>query len=218
MMQLPATEHLHHAYAIVGGNKEFILNYLEENKIATSGNPDVVLLSEERLSIETARKLKTAQSQVSLENKQFFLIECSNITKEAQNALLKVFEEPAGNTYFFLIIPNKNILLETLLSRLEVLDAHQRSTQAKISVSDFLKMRPSERVDLVKKLTDAKTDDKLTKPEAIQFLNELEETLAKDMTKNKDFELFQEIRNTRSYLGDQGSSLKMLLEHISLLV
>ena len=44
---------------------------------------------------------------------------------DAEHALLKIFEEPKKNTHFFLIVPDKNALLPTLVSRFYFIPLHK---------------------------------------------------------------------------------------------
>ena len=51
-------------------------------------------------------------------NKSVFIIcEAQNMNPQAQNALLKIFEEPAGHVSFILTCPSKSSLLDTITSR-----------------------------------------------------------------------------------------------------
>ncbi|MFH1561291.1 MAG: hypothetical protein ABID04_01785, partial [Patescibacteria group bacterium] len=57
--------------------------------------------------------LKPFQGQ----NKLALILQADKLTIEAQNCLLKIFEEPPKNTDLFLITQNKELLLPTVLSR-----------------------------------------------------------------------------------------------------
>ena len=56
--------------------------------------------------------------------KVFLLFEVQNMTVQAQNALLKILEEPPGDTLFVLTCNNRRSLLPTILSRVVVLTLH----------------------------------------------------------------------------------------------
>lgn len=224
-LKLPPFSSLHHAHALVGdlGVGEASLEaYLSEQGIVIQGNPDVVVEKHDTWLIEHSRMVKAQQAQKPNGTYKIFIIIFSHMQHEAQHSLLKVFEEPTPYTYFFLLMPHRERLLPTLLSRLNLiaLDKKEGVLQNKIDTAAFLKMKAHDRIALVYKVTDPKLPDeeKMTKHEALLFLNELEVLLVK----NKDYktrnDIFEGIRKTRSYLGDTGSTVKLLLEYISLLV
>ena len=47
--------------------------------------------------------------------KKIFLICVNSFSLDAQNVMLKMFEEPTENTLFFLVVPDVNYLLKTFL-------------------------------------------------------------------------------------------------------
>jgi hypothetical protein len=49
--------------------------------------------------------------------RMFIVLQADALTREAQNSLLKVLEEPTANSLIVLVTPNKDLLLETILSR-----------------------------------------------------------------------------------------------------
>lgn len=66
-----------------------------------------------RNSIYERAKLKTFSGK----NIAFLLDECHKLTNDAQNALLKLLEEPPEHIYFFLCTTEPNKLLQTVRSR-----------------------------------------------------------------------------------------------------
>src|ERR1035437_6840420 len=109
---------LHHAYLIEGAKEEVvpeILELMRSLNIETSGNPDFQHISVDSFKIKDARNLKAFGSEKGFSaGKRIFLISANNFLLEAQNTLLKMFEEPTENTHFFLIVPDINSLLQTL--------------------------------------------------------------------------------------------------------
>ena len=51
-----------------------------------------------------------------------------NITTEAQNALLKVLEEPPGNTIIIISTQKKELLLPTIISRCKIIELKEKVT------------------------------------------------------------------------------------------
>jgi len=109
---------LHHAYLIEGAREEIIpkiFKFMEDLGIKTSGNPDFCHISLDSFKIEDAHNLKSVEYEKSFSTdlslqagRKIFVISANNFLLEAQNALLKIFEDPIENTHFFLIVPNKN--------------------------------------------------------------------------------------------------------------
>ena len=51
------------------------------------------------------------------EHRVFIIEDAARMNEQAQNALLKVLEEPPRNVVFILLVPSKTILLDTIISR-----------------------------------------------------------------------------------------------------
>lgn len=169
--------------------------------------------------MDDAREVKQLQSEKT-EKASVFILEFSTINAEAQNALLKVLEEPTANTYFILIFPNTRYLLPTLQSRLSLVRVpleEKKDGESRLAFSSFLDMSLQQRFDIIKKLTDKKQDPPLKKSELGAFLNEAETYYLEKTDKNKqDISLMEEIFNSRNYLQAKGASKKMILENIAM--
>lgn len=89
--------------------------------IENQNNPDLVIIDEQTNSIKT-EQIKELTSDVLEKpikgNKKIYIINNSeNMTKEAQNALLKTLEEPPEYAVIILVTSNENMLLNTIKSR-----------------------------------------------------------------------------------------------------
>jgi len=115
------TGFLHHAYLLLGDRESILQELLpflqNELKVSMKGNPDFSHTVYDTFGIDDGRKLKEIASRKAVTERQITIIACHSITREAQNALLKLFEEPTKNTHFFLIIKTSGQLLPTLRSR-----------------------------------------------------------------------------------------------------
>lgn len=167
----------------------------------------------ERFGIDEAREL---QATASLKNytEGTFLLGMAMLTSEAQQALLKLFEEPQEGTQFVLLVPH-GTLLPTLKSRMlvypEVLETEAETHGAK----KFLSLAGKERSDFITKLL---KDDEGTKERVRDFLNALEAELHKKVGDAKARQALEDIAMVRDYLRDRSPSLKMLLEHLALAI
>lgn len=77
-----------------------------------------------------------------------------NITLEAQNALLKILEEPPNNTIMIIIAAKKELFLPTIISRCKVIVLHEK--EIKLMPDDLTKFE--EALDI---LLNGKIGDKL---------------------------------------------------------
>lgn len=235
---------LHHAYLIEGAKEEVlpeVKKFLESLGISTVGSPDFVHIELDSFKIEDARNLKSYAAQKSFSSsKKIFIISANNFLLEAQNSLLKIFEEPIENTHFFLIVPDINALLKTLISRFYLISARQPARQlaggglAEITettkeVEKFIAMSLKNRIDFIKELLITPEEDEdgneivaleSSRSKALKFLNELESILhQKAMSKTAfDTSFFEHLFKVREFLRMPGSSVKTLMESVALVI
>ena len=222
---------LHHAYLIEGAQEEIvpeIFKFMKNLKIETSGNPDFYHISVDSFKIEDARNLKSVEHEKSFSTgKKIFLISANNFLLEAQNTLLKIFEEPIENTHFFIIIPDVNTLLKTLISRFYLIKTKTGLKNELKAAEKFIVMPPNNRIDFIKELlVEAEEDEEIilidsTRSRAIKFLNALETKLQHRGTlcnyTGFPCAVFAHIFKVREFLNQPGSSAKSLMESVALI-
>lgn len=223
------TGYLHHAHLIEGDGATLVpilLSALERYMgIVAQGNPDVSMFSYESLGIDEARVLVEMQSRAGFGKSvlKIFIITTSSFTREAQNALLKTFEEPTASTHFFIILPRLNTILPTLKSRMVIVDRRltsvKREDDTNAIAEKFLDSSLEERLVIAKKLTDKKTGEPVDREKIRQVLDNLERILYTRLAgEPKGAEIFREIFQAKTYLSDRGSSPKMLLDHLAIVL
>jgi DNA polymerase III delta prime subunit len=229
----------HHAYGIVGSGAVSLelISFLEgEHGVVARGNPDVFVQKYEVLTIDDARKLKELHATRPFSSRdgndgkggrKFFILEIDSITHEAQNALLKIFEEPNEYAHFFLIIQSEELFLPTLRSRLFMVrtkrdlgqgsEGSLRTGDAKVdkNLANFLSSSKAERLVLVDKLAADISDDKKPKSAALDFCADLSKHLHNDGVEKNAIALAA-IAKVESYLRDRAPSIKQLLEYVAL--
>ncbi len=221
-------ENLHHAYLVEGSiesSLESVLAFLEkELNFPLQNNPDFWQGEFDTFGINDGRRINELQSKKTFgSGKQIFIIKTNFITREAQNSLLKMFEEPTVDTHFFILMNSDEVLLPTLKSRLMIVKGGAFGTPQKEFVGEFLGANVGERLKMIRKFFgDAKKKKPADKAGAIEFLNELEKQLRekigdKKITKKEKF-VFDEIIRCRSYLNDRSPSVKMLLEYVTSII
>ncbi|MEE1330158.1 MAG: hypothetical protein U0K18_03020, partial [Acutalibacteraceae bacterium] len=92
-----------------------------------SSHPDISVTAPEdgkkNISVAQIRSLRNETFvKPHMAKRRVFIIDFADtMNEQSQNALLKVLEEPPGNTFFLLIAESKAALLDTILSRCTVL-------------------------------------------------------------------------------------------------
>lgn len=205
---------LHHAYVLEGeaqALRAMLLEHLRACGLPHEGHPDFWLGEFETLGIDESRELKAAQTGSPVAgHRRVFVITAGAITHEAQNALLKVLEDPARGAHFFLIVPSVHALLPTLRSRVMLL-LGEESREPSIVAQTFLGATLKERMDIAKKVADKK--DRLA---AIALVEGIIRMLHDDFQKNSRALVAAE--RVRGYLNDRAPSTKMLFEYLALVL
>lgn len=92
-------------------------------KIVREQSPDLQFFGlpdkKKTIGVDIVRALKSAVyiKPSELDAKFFILTDCHTMTVQAQNAALKILEEPPQNVYFFLLTESASALLPTVRSR-----------------------------------------------------------------------------------------------------
>ena len=232
----------HHAYVLIGGAANGIneahkglLKILEKNhKISLHGNPDLFDRSYETFTIDDARELKAAHEMKSATTgaKKIFVLTMNGITIEAQNALLKLLEEPSDNAHFFIIIPSAHLILPTIKSRVSLIMPDSSNGERSVGTSatvtpsanedaeQFLKLSIPKRLEMIKKFTEDISKEKKTNQDAIDLLNAVESIIYKSangVTRDIKWQgNLKAIETAKTYLHDRAPSIKMLLEYVAL--
>lgn len=115
--------------------------------------------------IEDAKEV-IAEAYRSEENTKTLILGAKSFTVPAQNALLKILEEPPRNIAFILLAPNKSTFLPTVRSRLSLKQEHQKLTHETLPIT--LKT-----LDLAGLFTFVKEHDRLKKHEAKALIEQL---------------------------------------------
>jgi DNA polymerase III delta prime subunit len=182
----------------------------EDLGVTEIGNPDFFVFDEKKFGIDDGRSLQIMQSRKAIGGTMVFVIGFDFIRREAQNALLKMFEEPTPNTFFFVATPHPDSLLPTLRSRLSdlfIFGVEDKNPLAKRFVSADIITR--------QKLVESIVKEK-DKTEAISLLHGVEEILYEEsITRNR--KVLSEIQKAKNFLHDKSASVKILLEHILLI-
>jgi len=221
------TGRIHHAYGILGNKRkaeEELLAFLEKDlKFPTAGNPDFWRENFNVFKIADSRKVFEAHLNKPVKyTRKVFIITADFITKDAQNSLLKIFEEPKADTTFFLILPGLADLLPTLKSRLIIGQASEEGKEDNYNAEDFLQVKVGKRLALVAKIIKDIKDEKSNKSDAITFIKNIEKKIKAKQKLHKagggrdeNLLAIEDIEKSVSYLKDESPSVKVILEHLA---
>ena len=162
--------------------------------------------------------------------KKVFVISVNSFSLDAQNVLLKMFEEPIENTHFFLVVPDINTLLKTLVSRFYLIKAAPTLEEVGAPTENvgekFINMPLQRRIDFIKELLPKKEEEseeeisiESNRSKALKLLNTLESVLHSKMSRMPlDTRIFEHIFKVREFLRMPGSSAKTLMESVALII
>jgi len=204
----------HHAYYIEDAlaNAAAYVQLLRDSEQIDAHDPACVVQHFDTFGIDEARALVGLSSLRNTEARTFYFISTASITSEAQQALLKLFEEPQVGTVFILMIPH-GTLLPTLRSRLLAYPGRITPGASTGAAKEFLLWPYIKRSEWIATLLKEEDD---ARERVRAFLGELEAELYTRVHENRDVrESLAEIAHFRQYLSDKAPSLKMILEHFA---
>lgn len=197
---------LHHAYLLIGSAEE-AESLLHETFGNLTASPDFFVFKEPTFGVDDARKVSEAAIRKAFGEKKVFFIAPEKITLEAQNALLKTFEEPIPDTHFFLSLRDDGLVLPTLRSRMVSVRLGSGISDYKL-VEKFLKMSIKDRLNFVKKFVDNEENLSI-------FLDDLLSYLRKGTANTSSLE---KVYQARLVSDDRGAAPRLILEHLSLVL
>lgn len=202
---------MHHANLLVGNSEDaekYVVSLSKKLGVGVLGNPDFVILRSDTFGIDEAREIKYLSAKKPLGDRQIFLIISERLTLEAQNALLKTFEDPSSETYFFLSVREEGVLIATLRSRMNLVRLKHGSLLQESSAKKFLSLSLKDRLLFAKKFA----DDELN---LSHFLDDLLLILKE---KSGDRKSLEKVYNTRLLVRDTSLASRLVLEHLSLVL
>lgn len=190
-------------------------------------SPDTLkILPETSIGIEQIRQIQHFLSKKPIQSSHNTVIiyDAHLLTLPAQNALLKVLEEPPGNSLIYLVTSSPDTLLPTVLSRCEIISSatpsptinpeYQKLFQELLATTGV-----GERMTLLE-------SQALTREQALKFLKDVEYLLHQfvnnsplrpplNLRGGSEGALYQLITQVRQYLR-ANCSLKLCLDNLAI--
>lgn len=214
-----------HAFYFAGSSEEGRLAaqaHLEE--FVEGRTENIQTLSFESFPVEEARRFKDVVYRTPVSgDRKGVILSVHRIFHEAQNALLKVFEEPPEGTMLVLVVPSAGILLPTLRSRLVPLPTKKGSVTISDAASAFIQASSTEREKIVEKLlvrakSDKQEEKGAARAQALQIVEGLLHAAhaRKDTPSMKAF--LTDLDRFIPILHERSAPLKLIFEHILLTI
>lgn len=195
---------MHHANVLIGDYDWARKSILGD---ALLPHPDITEYLFDRMSIADARSLVLEAQRKPVEKEtRIILVYAEALPVETQNALLKLLEDPSPQVIFYLVIPDAILLLPTLRSRLFTFGAQLPDIDTDI-FSHFKNLSHFERLALIG--VKVKEEDGV-------WIQKLLDGIEHSASQTRKRDLLKDMLLIREYVSNQGSSKKMLLEHIAL--
>lgn len=211
-----------HSLLIISSNPktglEYAHNFLKERKISDF---DITLISQEKaIGIGDVREF---QAKIFLKpsrgkDKGIIIDTANGITIEAQNALLKVLEEPPQNTFILVSTSSKELLLPTIVSRCNIIDV---SIIELTNIEEFSNIFTTlKKKGIGERLKIAQEQSK-EKDQAVVFIQGLILAAREDLKKNLDnskenFLILKKLQKGYSIVKNTNANLRLALENILL--
>ncbi|MCA9355844.1 hypothetical protein KC865_04860 [Candidatus Kaiserbacteria bacterium] len=166
----------------------------------------------EKFGIDNARWLvEVACRRPADSGERVFVVRTNFITVEAQNALLKILEEPPLTTKFIFVLPADFTVIPTLLSRFDSVSIEVDKKTPVTQDEIFLKFSKSNYKDRLADIESA------SKKKDVKWQRAIKQGLIQSINENEvDMALLGELEYLASKLLTRGASNKMLLEHLAL--
>lgn len=217
---------MHHFY-LVEGDIENAYTYLLDFLILNSIEKENIALDEvyESIGVDQVSTIHEHHGERSSSvGKKIIIIRTKSINEIAEHALLKMCEEPTEDTIIFILIPSLSSVRGTLRSRAHIVNMPESvSTYNKVAV-EFLRANKNERIEMIAEIIAKHKDDDTSAPlrdtarvlvDALLTL--LHKTYKFPYSKN-DQENLNHLIQAHKYLSTSGASVKMILEHLALML
>jgi DNA polymerase III delta prime subunit len=226
MFKLPNNWRDFQSYIITGGDYAFnnLSEFLRDNGISTAtDNPDFISIKTNKaLTIDEARELIGKHSIKKItDNPRIFVIRADTINYEAQNSLLKIIEEPSEDNYIFIITGNRHNFLQTILSRVILLNWSKGAENKYIDrARDFISANKKKRLEIVSKLIGDIDDESIGRNDLVEFIEALEINLVlnKGDLGSRIADSLRSLNIAQNYASDRSPSRKMIMEYLAVMI
>lgn len=235
--KIVAGKSLSHAYLFFGPN----LSESRTSALSLASFLETGCWKDESLNLTDAKILDGAAMKLGIEpvresidflyrhplassRRTLVILRADELTDQAQNALLKVAEDPPEHALILIALRDASLLLPALASRLEKIFVgssgaatgdNDLQVEARAHALEFLKAPMKQRSDLIKKLVEHDGDEEIEKKDKIidTFLDELVREVSKRPEAHA--QLLREILKRQTAMRDFSTNRRIQLEAVS---
>lgn len=183
--------------------------------------PDLTIVeSEEGIGIEQIRKLSYKMSLSAYDSliKIVIIKDAHKMQVIAQSALLKLLEEPKGDTLFILLCDHAELLLDTIISRTQEIRFSFKKGEAikdfSLKLEELKKSSLSERFAFAKEMADSNQVEELVESWLLDFRKELLDNVDSKEYSNKVKRIEKVLRTLRTTNVNERLALEQILIEI----
>lgn len=200
----------HHAFVTYVDIGYFSLSeFIKDNLFFVK--KELELIEIERFGIDNSRYLiEQSFIKPAEADKKLIVVIFSSITIEAEQALLKILEEPPLTTQFLFILPKGLSLLSTLNSRLQKIEFEAKGGRKLETLESFSKLSFKDRIGLI---------EKELKKEKSDWVKKIKNDLLLELENNSNkysLKVLESLNFVIGNLNTRGAANKMLLEELAL--
>lgn len=192
--------------------------FSKDNTKLSKNHIYIIQTTKRTIGIKDVEEVQIINSQKTRDViKVICILDADKLTIEAQNALLKVIEEPSSNTQIVLIAKNKDSFLNTINSRCRVIN--WKSTSSNAHDTDVGERFLNERSLINRaKLFEKVYTSKQKRVASIRFMDYILKTLMKHAVTERDTKLVEIIEIAKeTYIAlNRGTNIKLTLDRFNL--
>ncbi|ASM34690.1 DNA polymerase III subunit delta' [Campylobacter sputorum subsp. bubulus] len=132
---------------------------------------DIRFFEVDEFLVEDARDI-IKESYIAEVSEKLIVIMAKSYRIEAQNALLKILEEPPKNIFFCIVTTSKSLLLPTIKSRLVIKNRLKKIQRSEIGLN-LKKLELKEIVEFIDEKSALQRSDKLDKNELLKLFDDI---------------------------------------------
>jgi len=222
---------IHHAFVVEGRIVPQELRQQIEDTLHAPKLLTPLILASDVFTIDMARELiRTASKSYSHKGHLLLCTHALTYTRDAQNALLKILEEPRPSTTIILMVRDSKMLLDTILSRCVLVKSSEDADDPdNVSIDsqkakEMMDASPSQRITLCENLIKKYENETISRNEIagiiiqIEFLLHKKLMTEKNSQENREYHnssrFFMEISKLRNALILPTASIKQILEGV----